>query len=251
MVLDHLLVPAGDEDDMLDSGLAGLVHGILHDWPVDDRQHLLGHCLVAGRNLVPFPATGITAFLTVLTRSILSSFAYVGVVAQRGSFSRRRHGGGTGGRMGGGMHESRGKAAQSGSDRHAEMPERKRVGQRGLERAGQRSLFQLIDEDQERASFAEAAHAPVLHFLRKAVERVAAQERLVGGDHRVYVIEPQHTRDGTLADMIDVAGGRLDRAAPATGKGRCQQDVVLADAQRLVEAKLLVFQEARSKIGFM
>ena len=36
------LVAAGDEDEMLDAGLARLVDDILDDRPVDDRQHFLG-----------------------------------------------------------------------------------------------------------------------------------------------------------------------------------------------------------------
>ena len=45
MVLDDALVAAGDEDEMLDPGGARLVHHVLDDRPVDDRQHLLGHGL--------------------------------------------------------------------------------------------------------------------------------------------------------------------------------------------------------------
>ena len=61
MVLDHPLVAAGDEDEMLDARLARLVDHVLQDRPVDDRQHLLGIALVAGRKRVPRPATGRTA----------------------------------------------------------------------------------------------------------------------------------------------------------------------------------------------
>jgi hypothetical protein len=45
MVLDDGLVPAGDEDEMLDAGLARLVHHMLDERPVDHGQHLLGHRL--------------------------------------------------------------------------------------------------------------------------------------------------------------------------------------------------------------
>src|SRR5579871_2495082 len=41
MVLDDALVSAGDKDEMLDSGLARLVHDVLKDRPIDDGQHLL------------------------------------------------------------------------------------------------------------------------------------------------------------------------------------------------------------------
>ena len=45
MVLDDALVAAGDEDEMLDAGLARLVDHVLDQRPVDHRQHLLGHGL--------------------------------------------------------------------------------------------------------------------------------------------------------------------------------------------------------------
>ncbi|BAQ46973.1 hypothetical protein Maq22A_c19550 [Methylobacterium aquaticum] len=45
MILDHRLAAAGDEDEVLDPGLAGLVDDVLDHRPVDDRQHLLGHRL--------------------------------------------------------------------------------------------------------------------------------------------------------------------------------------------------------------
>ena len=49
MVLDDALVAAGDEDEMLDAGLARLVHRVLDQRPVDDRQHFLGHRLGGGQ----------------------------------------------------------------------------------------------------------------------------------------------------------------------------------------------------------
>ena len=45
MILDDVLVAPGDEDEMLDAGLARLVDHVLDDRPVDHRQHLLGHGL--------------------------------------------------------------------------------------------------------------------------------------------------------------------------------------------------------------
>ena len=45
MVLDDALVAAGDEDEMLDAGLARLVDDVLDQRPVDHRQHLLRHGL--------------------------------------------------------------------------------------------------------------------------------------------------------------------------------------------------------------
>ena len=49
MVLDDALVAAGDEDEMLDAGLARLVDHMLDQRPVDDRQHLLRHGLGGGQ----------------------------------------------------------------------------------------------------------------------------------------------------------------------------------------------------------
>ncbi len=49
MVLDDALVAAGDEDEMLDAGLAGLVDDVLDERPVDDRQHFLRHGLGGGQ----------------------------------------------------------------------------------------------------------------------------------------------------------------------------------------------------------
>ena len=45
MIFDDALVAAGDEDEMLDPGLAGLVDDVLDERPVDHRQHLLRHGL--------------------------------------------------------------------------------------------------------------------------------------------------------------------------------------------------------------
>ena len=49
MVLDDALVAAGDEDEVLDPGLARLVDRVLDQRPVDDRQHFLGHGLGGGQ----------------------------------------------------------------------------------------------------------------------------------------------------------------------------------------------------------
>ena len=49
MILDDALVAAGDEDEMLDAGLARLIDRILDQRPVDDRQHFLGHGLGGGQ----------------------------------------------------------------------------------------------------------------------------------------------------------------------------------------------------------
>jgi hypothetical protein len=48
MILDHALVAARDEDQMFNTGLAGLIDGQLNDWAVDNGEHLLGHGLGGG-----------------------------------------------------------------------------------------------------------------------------------------------------------------------------------------------------------
>ncbi len=49
MILDHALVAAGNEDEMLDAGFLGLVDHILDQRLVDDGQHFLRHCLGRGQ----------------------------------------------------------------------------------------------------------------------------------------------------------------------------------------------------------
>ena len=50
MVLDHALVAAGDEHEMLDAGLPGLVDHVLDQRLVDDGQHFLRHRLGGGQD---------------------------------------------------------------------------------------------------------------------------------------------------------------------------------------------------------
>ena len=49
MILDHALVAPGDENEMLDAGLARLVHDVLDQRPVDHGQHFLRHGLGGGQ----------------------------------------------------------------------------------------------------------------------------------------------------------------------------------------------------------
>ena len=49
MVLDDALVASGDENQVLNAGLACLVDDILDDRLVDDGQHFLGHGLRRGQ----------------------------------------------------------------------------------------------------------------------------------------------------------------------------------------------------------
>ena len=50
MILDHALVAAGDEDEMLDAGFPGLVIHVLDQRLVDDGQHFLRHRLGGGQD---------------------------------------------------------------------------------------------------------------------------------------------------------------------------------------------------------
>src|SRR5262249_37881751 len=62
MVLDNALVTPGDEDEMLDTGLPRLVAYMLDHWPVDDRQHFLGHGLGGGQEPGPKAGHGENSF---------------------------------------------------------------------------------------------------------------------------------------------------------------------------------------------
>ena len=50
VVLDHALVAARDEHEMLDAGLPGLVDHVLNERLVDDGQHFLRHRLGGGQD---------------------------------------------------------------------------------------------------------------------------------------------------------------------------------------------------------
>jgi hypothetical protein len=50
MILDHTLVPAGDEHKVLDPGLTRFVDDILDQRPVDDGEHFLRHGLGRGED---------------------------------------------------------------------------------------------------------------------------------------------------------------------------------------------------------
>ncbi len=58
VILDDAFVAAGDEDEMLDAGLARLVDDVLDQRPVDHRQHLLRHGLGRGQKPGAKPGDG-------------------------------------------------------------------------------------------------------------------------------------------------------------------------------------------------
>jgi hypothetical protein len=53
MILDNALVPAGNENEVLDTPAPGLIRDVLDEWPVDNRKHLLGHRLCGGQKSRP------------------------------------------------------------------------------------------------------------------------------------------------------------------------------------------------------
>ena len=62
MILDDALVAPGDEDEMLDAGLARFVDDVLDQRPVDHRQHFLGHGLGGGQEPGTKPGHGKHSF---------------------------------------------------------------------------------------------------------------------------------------------------------------------------------------------
>ena len=56
------LLRPGDEDEMLDAGLAGFVDDVLDQRPVDHRQHLLGHGFGGGQEPGTKPGHGKHSF---------------------------------------------------------------------------------------------------------------------------------------------------------------------------------------------
>ncbi len=63
MLDDRGLAAPGDEDHLLDPRLARLVHRILDQRPVDDRQHLLGDRLGRGKEARAEPGDRENGFL--------------------------------------------------------------------------------------------------------------------------------------------------------------------------------------------
>ena len=49
MVLDHALIAAGDEDEVLDPGFFRFIHHVLDERTVDNRQHFFRHRLGGGK----------------------------------------------------------------------------------------------------------------------------------------------------------------------------------------------------------
>ena len=62
MIFDHMLAPAGHEDELLDARLACLLHPVLDHGLVDNRQHLLWNCLGGGQESCAHPGDGKDGF---------------------------------------------------------------------------------------------------------------------------------------------------------------------------------------------
>src|SRR5207237_7564249 len=58
MILERAFAAAGDEDHLLDPGLARLLYRILDERLVDDRKHLLRHRLGGGQDARPQAGDG-------------------------------------------------------------------------------------------------------------------------------------------------------------------------------------------------
>ena len=67
MIFDTILTPAGDEDNFFDAGIDRFLDYVSNRWKTSTiGNSSLGTVLVAGKNRVPSPATGITAFRTLM-----------------------------------------------------------------------------------------------------------------------------------------------------------------------------------------
>src|SRR5262245_54221765 len=62
MVFDHALVSTCDKDEVLDPCLPRLVHDVLDERPVDDREHLFWHCFGRGQKAGSQPGDGENGF---------------------------------------------------------------------------------------------------------------------------------------------------------------------------------------------
>ena len=73
VILDHALVAAGDEDEMLDAGLARLVNDVLDQRPIEHRQHFLGHRLGRGEEPGAQPGHGKNGFAVEMPGKAIAS----------------------------------------------------------------------------------------------------------------------------------------------------------------------------------
>jgi hypothetical protein len=49
VVLDRAFIAAGHEHELVDAGRQAFLYGILNERTIDDRKHLLRHCLGGGQ----------------------------------------------------------------------------------------------------------------------------------------------------------------------------------------------------------
>ncbi len=93
------------------------------------------------------------------------------------------------------------------------------------------------------AFVAFSAFAVEIATARGPVEIVAADERGVGPKHRLDMVQFQHPRDRAGPHMVAVAGIGIDHAARPARQRRGEEQIVFADAQRLVVAQAGLAQE--------
>ena len=79
VILDGALAAAGDDDDVLDSGVDGLLDAVLNDRLIDDRQHLLGLGLGGGEEAGSQPGGGENGFANFGIHHITVCFVRLGI----------------------------------------------------------------------------------------------------------------------------------------------------------------------------
>ena len=175
IVLDHLLVAAGHEDDVLDAGLERLVDGILHDGTVDDGQHFLRHRLGGRQEPRSEPGDRYHGFSDFLHRRFLSvgdrparpGHEYPVVSSPALSTVPALTANGA-------------EPPQPGGDRHAQMPERRRIAEcaSGIAFSGARAFRCWTSVRKEAASCeAAACAAPARPWLPHPADGRARRRR--------------------------------------------------------------------------
>ena len=67
MVLNRALAPAGDDNNIFDSGGDRFFHGILNEWFVDERQHFFGRRFRRGKEARAKASGGNYSFTDIIT----------------------------------------------------------------------------------------------------------------------------------------------------------------------------------------
>jgi hypothetical protein len=69
VIFDGSLVPSGDEDHLAHARGVGFLDGVLDQWLVDHRKHLLGLCLGGRQETRAQPGDGEDGFLDLHVRA--------------------------------------------------------------------------------------------------------------------------------------------------------------------------------------